>query len=115
MIFYATNRHLAYGLWDKQAANFVPNPFYNDHTAYGAAIAMYLPFLAGFSFTGIYSRTFRNIARIVLGIVLMGLVLSYARAAWLSIVAALGVWMMMRLKIHLSRLVRMSPKQRQKF
>lgn len=100
VIFYATNRHLAYGLWDKQAANFVPNPFYNDHTAYGAAIAMYLPFLAGFSFTGIYSRTFRNIARIVLGIVLMGLVLSYARAAWLSIVAALGVWMMMRLKIR---------------
>ena len=100
VIFYTTNRHLAYGLWDKQAANFVPNPFYNDHTAYGAAIAMYLPFLVSFSFTKIYTPGIRNLARIVLGIVLMGLILSYARAAWLSVCAALGVWTMMRLKIR---------------
>ena len=72
VIFYTTNRHLAYGLWDKQAANFVPNPFYNDHTAYGAAIAMYLPFLVSFSFTKIYTPGIRNLARIVLGIVLNG-------------------------------------------
>jgi putative inorganic carbon (HCO3(-)) transporter len=48
VIFYATYRHMGYGLWDKQAAHFVVNPFYNDHTAYGAIIAMYLPFLFGF-------------------------------------------------------------------
>ena len=40
VIFYTLNRHLGYGLWDKQAANFVPNPFYNDHTSYGAAIRL---------------------------------------------------------------------------
>ena len=100
VIFYTTKRHLGYGLWDKQAANFVPSPFYNDHTAYGAAIAMYLPFLFGFSFTKLYSPVIRNFIRIVLGLLIMGLILSYARAAWISMVAALGIWMIMRLKIR---------------
>ena len=99
VIFYTINRHLGYGLWDKQAANFVPNPFYNDHTAYGAAIAMYLPFIFGFSFTKIYSPAVKTFVRIVLGILLLGLILSYARAAWLSMIAALGVWIFMRLKL----------------
>ncbi len=100
VIFYTTHRHLGYGLWDKQAANIVPDPFYNDHTAYGAAIAMYVPFLFGFSFTNIYTPRVKTFVRVVLGILLMGLILSYARAAWISMVAAFGVWIIMRLKIR---------------
>ncbi len=100
VIFYATSRHLSYGLWDKQAANFVVNPLYNDHTSYGAALAMYVPFLFGFSFTKIYSPGVRIFVRIVLVILLMGLILSYARAAWISMLAAFGVWVIMRLKIR---------------
>ena len=100
VIFYATYRHLGYGLWDKQAANFVVNPLYNDHASYGAAVAMYVPFLFGFSFTKSYSPAVKNVARIVLAILLMGLILSYARAAWLSIIAAFGVWVIMRLKMR---------------
>ncbi len=100
VVFYSTYRHLGYGLWDKQAAHFVMDPFYNDHTAYGAAIAMYLPFLFGFSFTKIYSSGVKNLVRIVLGILLMALILSYARAAWVSMVAAFGIWGIMRLKIR---------------
>jgi len=100
VIFYATYRHLGYGLWDKDAAHFVVNPFYNDHTSYGAIIAMYLPFLFGFSFTKIYSPAIRIFVRVVLGILLMGLILSYARAAWVSMIAALTVWAVIRLKIR---------------
>lgn len=104
VIFYSTYRHLGYGLWDKQAAHFVMDPFYNDHTAYGAAIAMYLPVLFGFSFTKLYSPWVRFFVRICLGILLMGLILSYARAAWLSMVAVLGVWIIMRLRIRFKHL-----------
>lgn len=100
VIFYATARHLHFGLWDKQAAHFVVNPFYNDHTAYGAAVAMYIPFLFGFSFTKMYSPFLRIFVRIVLAILLMALILSYARAAWLSVLVAFGVWVVMRLKIR---------------
>jgi len=104
VIFYSTYRHLGYGLWDKQAAHFVMNPLYNDHTAYGAAIAMYLPFLFGFSFTKIYSYWIRFFVRVCLGILLMGFILSYARAAWLSIFFVLIVWAIMRLKIKFKHL-----------
>jgi O-antigen ligase len=100
VIFYATYRHLGYGLWDKQAAHFVVNPFYNDHTAYGAAIAMYLPFLFGFSFTKMYRPTVRIFVRFCLAIVFMSLILSYARAAWLSIFGVFVIWIIMRLKIR---------------
>jgi O-antigen ligase len=104
VICYTTYRHLGYGLWDKQAAHFVMDPFYNDHTAYGAAVAMYLPFLFGFSFTKIYSKGLRFFVRICLAIVFMALILSYARAAWLSMIAALGVWTIMRLRIKFRHL-----------
>jgi len=100
VIFYATYRHLGYGLWDKQAAHFVVDPFYNDHTAYGAAVAMYIPFLFGFSFTKKYSPWAMFFVRLALGIVFMALILSYARAAWLSIMAAMVIWIIMRLKIR---------------
>jgi len=100
VIFYTLNRHLGYGLWDKQAANFVPNPFYFDHTSYGAAIAMYLPFLFGFSFTRIYSPRVKIFVHIVLGILVVGFILSYARAAWLSMIAAFVVWIFMKLKLR---------------
>lgn len=100
VIFYATARHLHYGLWDKQAAHFVVDPFYNDHTAYGAAVAMFLPFLFGFSFTKRYPPFIRIFVRIALAIVVMALILSYARAAWLSIMVALGIWVVMKLKIR---------------
>lgn len=100
VISYAIYRHLGYGLWDKQAAHFVVNPFYNDHTAYGAALAMYLPFLFGFAFTKIYRPSVRIFVRFCLAFVFMGLILSYARAAWLSMVGVFVIWIIMRLKIR---------------
>jgi len=100
VIFYSTYRHIGYGLWNKQAAHFVVSPFYKDHTSYGAATAMYLPFLVMFAFNSFFSRRMKLISLGVSAIVLLGFVLSYSRAAWLSIVIALGVWGMIKLKIR---------------
>jgi len=105
VITYATVRHLSYGLWDKQAAHFVVQPFYNDHTAYGAILAFYLPFLAMFSFNRSYSRNIRLISFGVFFVLLMGFVLSYSRAAWISMVVALGVYGIVKLKIRFRSLV----------
>lgn len=99
VIFYATYRHIGYGLWNKQAAHFVVSPFYNDHTSYGAALAIYLPFAAVFSFNSFLSRKNKIIAFIFFAILLIGFVLSYSRAAWLSMVAALAVVVIVKLKI----------------
>lgn len=100
VIFYTINRHLGYGLWNKEVANFVSWPFYKDHTSYGAALAMYLPFLMMFSFGGFVARKVKIISIIVLGILLMGFVLSYTRAAWLSFIVAGMVYGVIKLKIR---------------
>ncbi|MCE4564818.1 O-antigen ligase family protein [Maribellus sp. CM-23] len=100
VIFYATFRHLGYGLWDKQASHFVVMPFFNDHTSYGASLAFYLPFLLMFVFDKSQSKRWRTFATFAFFVVLMGFVLSYSRAAWLSLLAAIGVWGILLLKIR---------------
>lgn len=100
VIFYTLNRHLSYGLWNKEVANFVCNPFYKDHTSYGAALAMYLPFLMMFSFAGFVSRKEKISSIVALLILLVGFVLSYTRAAWLSFIAAGVVFVVIKLKIR---------------
>ncbi len=99
VIFYSTYRHLGYGLWDKQAAHFVVSPFYRDHTSYGAVTALYLPFLVMFALNKKNSRQMRLLSAATLAVVFMGFVLSYSRAAWLSIVIALGIWGIIKLQI----------------
>lgn len=100
VIFYTVNRHLEYGIWNKEVANFVCNPFYKDHTSYGAALAMYIPFLLMFSFGHFVTRKEKIISLIVLGILLIGFILSYTRAAWLSLIIAGGVYVIVKLKIR---------------
>ena len=105
VIGYTVSRHLGYGLTDKQAAHYVMNPFYKDHTSYGAMLAMFLPFMMVFSFNSYLKSNFRWIARLVLVILAVALVLSYTRAAWLSLVMAMGVWILIRLKIRFKTMV----------
>jgi O-antigen ligase len=105
VIGYTVSRHLGYGLTDKQAAHYVMNPFYKDHTSYGAMLAMFLPFMMVFSFNSYSKSNFRWIARLVLVILAVALVLSYTRAAWLSLVMAMGVWILIRLKIRFKTMV----------
>ncbi len=104
VIFYTTYRHAGYGLLNKQAAHFVVTPFYNDHTSYGAALAMYLPFVALFAFSRHYSKRVRIFSWIVFGIMISAFILSYSRAAWVSMIAALGVWGILKLRISFKHL-----------
>ena len=100
VIFYTVTRHLGYGIWNKEVANFVCNPFYKDHTSYGAALAMYIPFLMMFSFGGFVSRKIKVISIIILGILFIGFILSYTRAAWLSFIGAGVIYGVIKLKIR---------------
>lgn len=100
VVFYSTYRHLGYGLWNKQAAHFVVSPFYRDHTSYGAVTAMYLPFLVMFMLNKKFSQHIRLLSAGALAVVFMGLILSYSRAAWLSVLIAFGVWVIIKLRIR---------------
>ena len=90
VIAYTTYNHSLWG-FDEQPGHWVMEPFYNDHTAYGAILSLYVPLFCGFAFSKVYSRTTRFFSFIVLMILLMALVLSFCRAAWLSLVFAVGV------------------------
>lgn len=100
VILYAAYRLYGYGLWNKEAAHFVVGPFYSDHTSYGAVIAMYLPFLVMFSFNNFFTRKIKLISLGILAILLIGFVLSYSRAAWLSMITALVVYAIVKLEIR---------------
>ncbi|MEI7898216.1 MAG: O-antigen ligase family protein [bacterium] len=90
VIAYTTYNHSLWG-FDEQAGHWVMEPFYNDHTAYGAILSLYIPLFCGFALSRVYSKTTRFFSFIVLSILLAALVLSYCRAAWLSLAFALGV------------------------
>ncbi len=99
VITYAITRHLEYGLIDQKASNSVMTPFYNDHTSYGAILAFYIPILIGFAFSETYSKNFKTIIWIVVSILIFATVLSYTRAAWISLIGVLGVFIAVKLKI----------------
>lgn len=94
-------KHVHIGLMDRQASYHVPKPFYDDHTLYGAVLALVLPYAV----LGIYrawSINKRNVMWALLPpvIVFIGLVFSYSRASWLSVAgaAAFGIMLFFRLK-----------------
>ncbi len=103
IIGYTIYRHYTFG-FDQQSANWVMSPFYNDHTVYGAILAMFFPLLLFFSFSNKYSPTTRVFIFIVLVIYTVALLLSYTRAAWVSLIVALGVYVAMKLRIKFSTL-----------
>lgn len=105
VIGYTIARHSGFGLLNKQAAHWVMTPFFNDHTSYGAVLAMFIPFMTFFSFSNYLSAKSRGISRIVLGILLTAFVLSYTRAAWLSLILAAVVWVMIRLHIRFKTMI----------
>ncbi len=99
VIFYTEYNHLDYGLLDQKAANFVCTPFYSDHTSYGAALAFIIPLIIGFLFLKFYKPTTKFLIALALIIIIGGLVLSYTRAAWLSLIFSAGVLVLVLFKI----------------
>ena len=94
-------RHLEFGLIDQKAAHFVMHPFFNDHTSYGAILAMFIPILLGLAMKGNYSPNKKTIIWMVLSAFIFALVFSYTRAAWVSLVGALAVWTIIKLRVKL--------------
>ena len=87
VIMYTVFRHAGYG-FDKQAGHWVMDPFFKDHTSYGAVLAMFwFPALA------LFLKPERSaIGKLSIGATLVvlsvGLILSFTRAAWVSVAAS---------------------------
>lgn len=99
VIAYTTLNHAAAGFTVK-AAHTSMVPFYNDHTAYAAVIAMFIPLLFGMVGDKIALPISRAFAFLVLIILLSAIVFSYTRASWVSLVAALVCYLIFLFRIH---------------
>jgi putative inorganic carbon (hco3(-)) transporter len=98
VIFYTTSVHMGYGFSEK-AGHWVMSPFYNDHTAYGVVLALFIPVMVGLSLDKAVSRNQRIFALIAFLILSMALYLSYSRAAWVSVGFAFVVFILVMLHI----------------
>ncbi len=88
-----------------QMLHHVMQPFYNDHTAYGCILALMLPLAAYFAFEP-RTRLWKRIVAVSLTVLLLvGLGLSYCRAAWISVVGAIAVYLLVRLGVRMRWLV----------
>ena len=99
VIAYTTYNHSLWG-FDEQAGHWVMEPFYNDHTAYGAILSLFIPLFTGFLFSEFYSKPTRFFSFLVLAVLMAALVLSYCRAAWLSLAFAFGVLLIVLFRIR---------------
>ena len=97
-VAYTLSVHSQYG-FSKQTSTWVMYPFYKEHTVYGAALAMYIPVAVYFALRS-QSLLMRMGTLSLLTLLLVGLVYSYTRAAWLSLVVAFGIFVIHRLRIR---------------
>lgn len=88
-----------------QMLHHVMQPFYNDHTAYGCIIALMLPLAAYFALEPRTRLWKRIVAASLTVLLLVGLGLSYCRAAWISVVGAIAVYLLVRLGVRMRWLV----------
>ncbi len=99
VIIYTTTQHAKYG-FEEEAGHWVMSPFYNDHTAYGAALAIFYPVVIGLIFYPGSSKFSRFSAFVITIIMTVAIILSYSRAAWISVVAAFVVFLLVMFKIR---------------
>jgi putative inorganic carbon (HCO3(-)) transporter len=101
IIMVGTIIHHSMFQFSEEAAHWVMNPFYKDHTSYGAAIALLIPPVIGL-LMGRHGPWFKTLLISSLVVLCIALVLSYTRAAWLSLIVACAmmVALLVRIRFH---------------
>lgn len=97
-------RHSFHGMTE-ETGHWVMTPFYKDHTSYGAIIALFFPVVVGFLRLKSHPVPVKVLLIFIFVIFTTALVFSYTRAAWLSLVGALVVYIAMRMQLSLSLLL----------
>ncbi len=98
VILYTLVRHASFH-FAQDPAHWVMEPFFKDHTSYGAIIAFFFPFaVTAVSMPG-YSAGRKAFAIVLLIVLTLGMIFSYTRAAWVGVVGAFGMLMILRLRI----------------
>lgn len=103
-IISATINH---SIWNfrQEASVYTPLPFYDEHTVYGACIAFILPYFV-LNISGKQNSFGISFFHLLMSVILsVGLILSYSRAAWLSVIATFVFYLLIRIKVKFSHIV----------
>jgi len=98
VIVYTIVGHASHG-FSEEAGHWVMFPFFKDHTSYGAIIALLIPMVIFHLSRAKFLSLNQLFWLMVTGIFAVGLILSYTRAAWVSLVGALGIYFLIKLRI----------------
>jgi len=104
VILYTLYNHAQLG-FKEDPAHWVMAPFFNDHTAYGALLAMFFPLVVSFVFNRSLSPGNRIFSVMLFAIFTVALIFSYTRAAWVSLIVALALLIIYMLKISFKTFV----------
>ncbi len=99
--------HYQFG-FTRGSSSFISYPFYTDHTIYAAALAFILPAFISFSFFSkeLNIGSLKQIAFILSALLItVALYFSFSRAARISIIAVLLLWLLMILRVRFYLLV----------
>ncbi|GGH66665.1 O-antigen ligase family protein [Phaeocystidibacter marisrubri] len=100
---YTMSQHAAHG-FSKESSVWVMWPVFKEHTSYGAVLAMYFPVSLYF----VLKKNIlwiRAVAFLLLMILTAAIILSFTRAAWLSIVAAGIVYLLVKYRVNFNALL----------
>ncbi len=98
VVLVSTYRHSLFG-FERDMGYFVVRPFFNDHTHYSAVLAMVAPFFIVMAFNRTDSVLRRRVALIVFVVFCMGILFSYSRAAWVSLIIAFAGFIILAFRV----------------
>jgi O-antigen ligase len=101
---YTLIHHSIYNFGEKEG-HWVMYPFFKDHTIYGAILALVLPLAISLFFIKNTNLLEKIGLFVLVGVLLVGLFFSYTRAAWLSVLGALFIWLLIYLRVKLKYLL----------
>jgi len=98
VVIYTLTNHALNG-FDEASGHWVMFPFFKDHTSYGAILALAFPLIIGLLVSKKQPPITKLILLALIILFTIGIIMSYTRAAWLSLFGAGLVYLLIRFKV----------------
>lgn len=92
--------HATHGFAEKPA-HWVMQPFFKDHTSYGAILAMVYPLTWAYLWSKNLTVSTKVVVGVIMTILTLAIIFSYTRAAWVSLVGALALMTVVMARVRL--------------
>ena len=86
--------------FDQKPAHWVMQPFFKDHTSYGAILAMVYPLMWAYLWSKNLSLNTKIVVSVLIAIMTLAIILSYTRAAWVSLAGVLVLFILVQIKVR---------------